>query len=88
MQNEPCVFVCDEFWKDVKALAKKKVVGFKIDIDINGEEISPSARINLYPHIKATAQFIIQMLKDGGSNCLQKPYNIHRNQLKTLAFYY
>lgn len=24
----------------------------------------------------------------GGSNCLQKPYNIHRNQLKTLAFYY
>ena len=26
--------------------------------------------------------------KDGGSNCLQKPYNIHRNRLKTLAFYY
>ena len=26
--------------------------------------------------------------KKGGSNCLQKPYNIHRNQLKTLAFYY
>ena len=25
---------------------------------------------------------------DGGSNCLQKPYNIHRNRLKTLAFYY
>jgi hypothetical protein len=24
----------------------------------------------------------------GGSNCLQKPYNIHRNRLKTLAFYY
>lgn len=23
-----------------------------------------------------------------GSNCLQKPYNIHRNRLKTLAFYY
>ena len=26
--------------------------------------------------------------EDGGSNCLQKPYNIHRNRLKTLAFYY
>lgn len=25
---------------------------------------------------------------EGGSNCLQKPYNIHRNRLKTLAFYY
>lgn len=24
----------------------------------------------------------------GGINCLQKPYNIHRNRLKTLAFYY
>lgn len=24
----------------------------------------------------------------GGSNCLQKSYNIHRNRLKTLAFYY
>ena len=30
-----------------------------------------------------------KLLQDtGGSNCLQKPYNIHRNQLKTLAFYY
>ena len=23
-----------------------------------------------------------------GSNCLRKSYNIHRNRLKTLAFYY
>lgn len=27
-------------------------------------------------------------IEEGGSNCLQKPYNIHRNRLKTLAFYY
>jgi predicted HAD superfamily Cof-like phosphohydrolase len=28
------------------------------------------------------------MEKERGSNCLQKSNNIHRNRLKTLAFYY
>lgn len=31
---------------------------------------------------------IDSIVTDPGSNCLQKPYNIHRNRLKTLAFYY
>lgn len=39
--------------------------------------------------IEATASFGNVVEGElGGSNCLQKPYNIHRNRLKTLAFYY
>lgn len=33
-------------------------------------------------------QYNADQTSRGGSNCLQKPYNIHRNRLKTLAFYY
>ena len=41
---------------------------------------------------KLTDERIVEEVKgildNQGSNCLQKPYNIHRNRLKTLAFYY
>lgn len=33
-------------------------------------------------------KMVDEFVKEQGSNCLQKPYNIHRNRLKTLAFYY
>jgi hypothetical protein len=35
--------------------------------------------------VKGEVRYVIYR---GGSNCLQKPDNIHRNRLKTLAFYY
>lgn len=37
---------------------------------------------------KETIEDILNVIQEEGSNCLQKPYNIHRNRLKTLAFYY
>lgn len=56
-------------------------------------EMNTMSFLKFYEHINSLPAKIIvldgiEYVEYGGSNCLQKSNNIHRNRLKTLAFYY